>query len=75
MVVEIQEGKKPPKKKKKRSFQPMNVNFGLFQPVELPKVDEDGNRIKGKAKSRYRKQMMSKRALKDLDVWIDGLNT
>lgn len=71
-IVETQQGDEPPKKKKKRSFQPMNVNFGLFQPVTLPKVDEDGNRIKGKAKSRYRKQMMSKRALIDLDLWIEG---
>lgn len=74
-VVEIQEGEQPPKKKKKRSFQPMNVNFGLFQPVTLPKVDEDGNKIKGKAKSRYRKQMMSKRALQDLNTWIEGTDS
>lgn len=73
-VVEIQQGEEPPKKKKKRSFQPMNINFGLFQPVTLPKVDEDGNRIKGKAKSRYRKQMMSRRALTDLKLWIEQDN-
>ncbi|PCI88664.1 MAG: methylenetetrahydrofolate--tRNA-(uracil(54)-C(5))-methyltransferase (FADH(2)-oxidizing) TrmFO [Hyphomicrobiales bacterium] len=71
-IVETQLGDEAPKKKKKRSFQPMNVNFGLFQPVILPKVDEEGNRIKGKAKSRYRKQMMSKRALVDLELWIDS---
>ncbi|MCJ8322331.1 MAG: methylenetetrahydrofolate--tRNA-(uracil(54)-C(5))-methyltransferase (FADH(2)-oxidizing) TrmFO [Rhizobiales bacterium] len=71
--LDIQKADEAPKKKKKRSFQPMNVNFGLFPPVTLPKVDEDGNRIKGKAKSRYRKQMMSKRALIDLKIWIKTL--
>ncbi|MGL1920122.1 MAG: methylenetetrahydrofolate--tRNA-(uracil(54)-C(5))-methyltransferase (FADH(2)-oxidizing) TrmFO [Hyphomicrobiales bacterium] len=74
-VVEIQEGQEAPKKKKKRSFQPMNVNFGLFQPVTLPKVDEEGNKIKGKAKSRYRKFMMSQRALQDLNSWIEATDS
>ncbi len=67
------DGETKPRKKKKRSFQPMNVNFGLFKSVEIPKVDEDGKKIKGKEKSRYRKHAMSKRALADLASWIDGL--
>ncbi|NRA87637.1 MAG: methylenetetrahydrofolate--tRNA-(uracil(54)-C(5))-methyltransferase (FADH(2)-oxidizing) TrmFO [Rhizobiales bacterium] len=66
------DGENAPRKKKKRSFQPMNVNFGLFLPVEVPRLDEDGNRIKGKDKSRHRKKMMSARALHDLAEWIDG---
>jgi len=40
------------------TFQPMNVNFGLFPPIE-------GN-LRGKA----RKQALSARALHDLDRWI-----
>ena len=39
----------------KKSFQPMNVNFGLFPPVEIPTHDEDGKKIKGKQKSIARK--------------------
>src|SRR6266850_1806246 len=31
-----------------RSFQPMNVNFGLFPPLDAPSHDADGKRIKGK---------------------------
>jgi methylenetetrahydrofolate--tRNA-(uracil-5-)-methyltransferase len=55
---------------KKGSFQPMNVNFGLFPQIETPKVDEEGNRIKGKAKGPARKKAMSARALSDLAVWL-----
>ena len=33
----------------KRSFQPMNVNFGLFPPLEAPKVD--GKRLRGPEKT------------------------
>jgi len=43
-----------------RTFQPMNVNFGLFP--ELPK----SARIRGKD----RKQAMSTRALQDLSCWL-----
>jgi methylenetetrahydrofolate--tRNA-(uracil-5-)-methyltransferase len=50
----------------KRSFQPMNVNFGLFPPIEVPK----GKRAeRGAAK----KRALSARALADLDAWLgDG---
>ncbi len=54
-----------------RSFQPMNVNYGLFPPIELPKP-EDGKRLKGKEKSRARKNAMSLRALNDIDCWLTG---
>jgi len=46
------------------TFQPMNVNFGLFPPIT--ETDEKGKRIRG----RKRKQAMSARALKDLDGWL-----
>ena len=56
----------------KAKFQPMNVNFGLFPPLEeeivYPKVD--GKRLRGKDKTRYRKKLLAKRALKDIDVWV-----
>jgi methylenetetrahydrofolate--tRNA-(uracil-5-)-methyltransferase len=53
----------------KTSFQPMNVNFGLFPPVDAPTRDEDGKRIRGKAKSVARKRAWSARALADLESW------
>ncbi len=52
-----------------RSFQPMNVNFGLFPPMDPPSHDDSGNRIKGKDKSVWRKRAMSRRALVDLTTW------
>jgi len=53
-----------------RSFQPMNVNFGLFPPIELPRRD-DGKRLKGKEKGLARKRAMSARALADLAGWAN----
>jgi methylenetetrahydrofolate--tRNA-(uracil-5-)-methyltransferase len=53
-----------------RSFQPMNVNFGLFPPVEEPTRDAAGNRIKGKERGAARKRVLTARALSDLDRWL-----
>ena len=47
------------------TFQPMNVNFGLF-PEPTDDRDERGRRIKG----RERKKLYAVRALKDLAVWM-----
>ena len=41
-----------------KTFQPMNVNFGLFPPLD--------KKVKGKD----RKQAMSTRALQDLSAWL-----
>lgn len=53
----------------KGSFQPMNVNFGLFPEMQAPSRDSEGNRIRGKAKSVAKKKLMSARALTDLASW------
>ncbi len=53
-----------------RSFQPMNVNFGLFPPLDAPSHDAQGNRIKGKERGVARKRALSTRALADLDRWL-----
>ena len=45
------------------TFQPMNVNFGLFPPPPVP----DGKR---KIKGRDRKLAYATRALNDLDGWL-----
>ena len=52
----------------KRSFQPMNVNFGLFPPIEAPKVE--GKRLRGKEKTIARKRAMTARALADCRDWL-----
>jgi len=58
----------------KAKFQPMNVNFGLFPPVEgLIFRDEDGNRIRGKNKTRFKKRHMAERALRDIQPWANTL--
>jgi methylenetetrahydrofolate--tRNA-(uracil-5-)-methyltransferase len=52
----------------KRSFQPMNVNFGLFPPVEI--IKPEGKRLRGKEKSLARKHALSARALADARDWL-----
>ncbi len=52
------------------TFQPMNVNFGLFPPMETPTMDADGRRLKGKEKGRARKKAIADRALTDLAGWL-----
>jgi methylenetetrahydrofolate--tRNA-(uracil-5-)-methyltransferase len=42
------------------TFQPMNINFGLFPPLDQ------------RLKRRERRSAMSRRALADLDAWLDG---
>lgn len=54
-----------------RSFQPMNVNFGLFPPLaSAPTKKADGTRLRGPEKTVAKKQALSARALADLDRWI-----
>jgi len=54
-----------------RSFQPMNVNFGLFPPLASPPTRKpDGSRLRGSEKTVAKKQAMSARALSDLDRWM-----
>lgn len=54
-----------------RSFQPMNINFGLFPPIE-PQVSKDGKRMKGAERGVARKKALSARALNDLSAWLDA---
>lgn len=56
---------------KRRSFQPMNINYGLLPLAEAPKVDADGKRLKGKAKGFAKKRAASERALRDLTAWLE----
>ena len=51
------------------TFQPMNVNFGLFPPI----ADPVG--VKGKEKGRERKKLMALRALDAIDGWLGQFDT
>ncbi len=53
----------------KATFQPMNVNFGLFPPVDAPTKSPDGKRLRGADKAKARKRAWTARALADLDGW------
>ena len=53
-----------------RSFQPMNVNFGLFPPIAEPRIDEAGKRLRGPERGLARKRALSARAEKDLAGWM-----
>jgi methylenetetrahydrofolate--tRNA-(uracil-5-)-methyltransferase len=58
-----------------RSFQPMNVNFGLFPPLaRMPARAPDGTRLRGTAKTIAKKQALTQRALADLDGWLAGVD-
>jgi methylenetetrahydrofolate--tRNA-(uracil-5-)-methyltransferase len=53
-----------------RSFQPMNVNFGLFPPIAEPRVNEAGKRLRGPERGVARKRALSARAERDLAGWV-----
>jgi methylenetetrahydrofolate--tRNA-(uracil-5-)-methyltransferase len=55
-----------------RSYQPMNVNFGLFPPLAHAPKGESGERLRGSAKALAKKRALTRRALGDLARWISG---
>jgi methylenetetrahydrofolate--tRNA-(uracil-5-)-methyltransferase len=56
-----------------RSFQPMNINFGLFPPLSrTPTTDAEGKRLRGPAKAIAKKRALCTRALADLEAWNAG---
>ncbi|MEN9753867.1 MAG: hypothetical protein RLZ07_249 [Pseudomonadota bacterium] len=56
------------------SFQPMNINFGLFPPIAAPTKDETGKRLRGTEKSIARKHALTARAAADIDLWMNSLS-
>jgi len=61
---------------KKPTFQPMNINFGLFpdpEPGMVATKDENGKRLRGKDKGRAKKRVQAVTALRDMDTWVAGL--
>ena len=55
-----------------RSFQPMNVNFGLFPPIDGPQADSSGKRLRGPERGAARKRALSARAQVDMARWLTG---
>jgi methylenetetrahydrofolate--tRNA-(uracil-5-)-methyltransferase len=55
---------------KPRSFQPMNVNFGLFPPLDRAPKSPDGKRLRGPEKAALKKQALTDRARADLAAWM-----
>jgi methylenetetrahydrofolate--tRNA-(uracil-5-)-methyltransferase len=53
-----------------RSFQPMNINFGLFPPMEFTPKSESGKRLRGPEKSAAKKHAITDRAKHDLTHWL-----
>lgn len=54
----------------KATFQPMNINYGLFPPLEgLIYRDTQGQPVRGKQKKRFRHFHIAERALKDIKNW------
>ena len=51
------------------SFQPMNINYGLFPPLSEPAEAKAGRRALRGERSRNRKRAMSLRALADTEIW------
>ena len=57
----------------KRSFQPMNVNFGLFPPLEAGAVRKPADhigRFRGKDKAVAKKRAITSRAMADASAWL-----
>jgi methylenetetrahydrofolate--tRNA-(uracil-5-)-methyltransferase len=52
-----------------RSFQPMNVNFGLFPPVSISKPEGHVGRWKSTDKTMAKKLAITSRALEDIKAW------
>jgi methylenetetrahydrofolate--tRNA-(uracil-5-)-methyltransferase len=54
----------------RRSYQPMNINFGLFPPLMGSTGGNGNQRLRGTEKSLAKKQALTRRALNDLDEWL-----
>jgi methylenetetrahydrofolate--tRNA-(uracil-5-)-methyltransferase len=54
-----------------RSFQPMNINYGLLPgPDAVPEKDNDGKRLKGAERGIAKKRLVSRRALAHIENWL-----
>jgi methylenetetrahydrofolate--tRNA-(uracil-5-)-methyltransferase len=54
----------------RRSYQPMNINFGLFPPLTGSTRGNGTQRLRGTEKNLAKKRALTRRALNDLDQWL-----
>lgn len=57
------------------TFQPMNINFGLFPPLDDTEAyttytNKNGKEMRKRLKGADKKKAVSARALKDIDLWL-----
>jgi methylenetetrahydrofolate--tRNA-(uracil-5-)-methyltransferase len=50
----------------------MNINFGLFPPIDGAVKGADGKRLRGPAKAQARKRALTERAKERLTAWSHG---
>jgi methylenetetrahydrofolate--tRNA-(uracil-5-)-methyltransferase len=55
-----------------RSYQPMNINFGLFPPLDEVPRKATGGKLRGPARAAARKEAITRRAKADFDIWLAG---
>ena len=55
-----------------RSFQPMNINFGLFPPIGTALRNETGKRMRGPEKALARKRALTTRAKQVMASWMSA---
>lgn len=55
------------------SFQPMNINFGLFPPLDdAPDTDASGKRLKAAERTSLKRRALAERALQRLKDWAQA---
>jgi methylenetetrahydrofolate--tRNA-(uracil-5-)-methyltransferase len=53
-----------------RSYQPMNINFGLFPPLEAEPRKPTGGKLRGPTRAAAKKEAITRRAKADLEAWL-----
>ncbi len=71
LLAHITGGHLPDTSTKVRSFQPMNINFGLFPDIEVKKP-EGVKRWRKADRKKIKKKAVSERALAAIEIWNQG---
>jgi methylenetetrahydrofolate--tRNA-(uracil-5-)-methyltransferase len=50
----------------------MNINFGLFPPLDFSPKAPDGKRLRGADKAAAKKRAITARAKSDMAAWLGG---
>jgi methylenetetrahydrofolate--tRNA-(uracil-5-)-methyltransferase len=55
-----------------RSYQPMNINFGLFPPLDEEPRKPTGGKLRKPSRALAKKEALTRRAKADLEAWLAG---